>query len=304
MRTGALPSFATVMILCLLSAPALARQAATVTEAAAIYAKARVSTTPLRTAAIGTRLKVVKDAGEWLQVEFNDSQSGLRRGWVQKKFVSVSSETLTPMDLSVPATPVPARRIAQVCGIVVSCRKDSATIFTLLVQPGISVDVESKTAQDAEALRPTSTALTLRKACVTGRLLARQNENHVARFLVETADAIAPSGPAPADWSPTDVYTSCDKDVTPPTIKGKVPQPNYTREAMDHHIAGRAVVQALVGVDGVVENVRLLKSLDPKFGLDQEAIKRARTWTFNPATKNGVAVRMAVTIELSFTLKA
>jgi TonB family protein len=303
MRAVALPSFATVMILGFLSVPALARQAATVTETAAIYAKARVSTTPLRTAAIGTKLKVVKDAGEWLQVEFNDPQSGLRRGWVQKKSVSVSSETLTPMDLSVPATPAPARRIAQVCGIVVSCHEDSATIFTLLVQPGISVAVEAKTARDAEAFRPMGTSVILQKACLTGRLLARQNENHLARFLVETTDAIALAGPAPVDWSPTDVYTSCDKDVTAPTIKGKVPQPNYTRDAMDHHIAGRAVVQALVGVDGVVENVRLLKSLDPKFGLDQEAVKCARTWTFNPATKNGVAVRMAVTIELSFTLK-
>ena len=72
---------------------------------------------------------------------------------------------------------------------------------------------------------------------------------------------------------------------------------------MDQHVSGAAVVEAIVGPDGTVENTRLLKSVDPKLGLDEEAMKCARTWKFNPAMKDGVPVRVPVTIELTFTLK-
>ena len=44
-------------------------------------------------------------------------------------------------------------------------------------------------------------------------------------------------------------------------------------------------------------------SLDPHFGLDQEAIKTVKSWRFRPARKNGEAVSVWVDIELSFTLR-
>ena len=42
---------------------------------------------------------------------------------------------------------------------------------------------------------------------------------------------------------------------------------------MKAHIEGSAWVQAIVGVDGRVERVRLVKSLDAVNGLDEEALK-------------------------------
>jgi TonB family protein len=55
--------------------------------------------------------------------------------------------------------------------------------------------------------------------------------------------------------------------------------------------------------DGTVGDVRVTKSLDPIFGLDQEAIKAARGWRFAPGTRQGQPVPVLVTIELSFTLR-
>jgi outer membrane biosynthesis protein TonB len=47
----------------------------------------------------------------------------------------------------------------------------------------------------------------------------------------------------------------------------------------------------------------VVRSLDPTFGLDQEAIKAARQWRFRPGRLMGEAVPVLVTIELTFTLR-
>jgi uncharacterized protein YraI len=97
-----------VLLLCLMSADAAAQQFATVTTNAPIYASARETPTPLRVAAVGTRLRVVSREGDWVEVEYNDPQLGRRMGWVLLHYISLSSQDLRPMDLSVPeATPVP-----------------------------------------------------------------------------------------------------------------------------------------------------------------------------------------------------
>ena len=55
--------------------------------------------------------------------------------------------------------------------------------------------------------------------------------------------------------------------------------------------------------DGSVGDVQVVRSLDPTFGLDQEAIKAARQWRFAPGTRLGEPVPVLVTIELTFTLR-
>ena len=47
----------------------------------------------------------------------------------------------------------------------------------------------------------------------------------------------------------------------------------------------------------------MLRSLDPTFGLDQQAINTAKTWRFRPGTRMGEPVSVLVTIELTFTLR-
>ena len=55
--------------------------------------------------------------------------------------------------------------------------------------------------------------------------------------------------------------------------------------------------------DGSVGDVRVTKSLDSVFGLDQEAIKAARRWRFKPGFLQGQPVPVIITIELTFTLR-
>ncbi len=84
------------------AAPALA-QKATVLGNAPIYLRADppAGTTPLRTAAVGTILTVVREGDEWTQVEFQDPQHGLRTGWVRTILLKVERKDLQPLDLSI-----------------------------------------------------------------------------------------------------------------------------------------------------------------------------------------------------------
>jgi TonB family protein len=89
--------------------------------------------------------------------------------------------------------------------------------------------------------------------------------------------------------------------VTNPRVIREV-RPNYTAAAMRQKVTGTVELEALVGVDGLVKDVRITKSLDKEFGLDEEAIKAAREWRFEPATADGKPVPIVVTLVESFTI--
>jgi TonB family protein len=55
--------------------------------------------------------------------------------------------------------------------------------------------------------------------------------------------------------------------------------------------------------DGSVGPVRIVRSLDAVYGLDDEAIRAVKQWRFLPGTREGAPVRVAVTIEMSFTIR-
>jgi TonB family protein len=90
--------------------------------------------------------------------------------------------------------------------------------------------------------------------------------------------------------------------VSPPILTSQV-KPQYTADAMRAKIQGTVLLECVVQRDGSVTNVQIVRSLDPTFGLDQEAIKAARQWRFRPGRLMGEAVPVLVTIELTFTLR-
>ncbi|MDE3155014.1 MAG: energy transducer TonB [Acidobacteriota bacterium] len=97
-------------------------------------------------------------------------------------------------------------------------------------------------------------------------------------------------------------YQMGTKGLIPPSVITEV-RPQYTSDAMRAKIQGTVWLECIVEPDGTVGNVRVIKSLDPTFGLDQEAIKAARQWRFVPGTMLGKPVPVRVTIELTFTLR-
>jgi protein TonB len=80
-------------------------------------------------------------------------------------------------------------------------------------------------------------------------------------------------------------------------------KPQYTADAMRAKVQGVVWLDCVVMPDGTVGDVEIVRSLDPVWGLDQEAVKAARQWRFEPGTRNGEPVAVLVTIELTFTLR-
>ena len=79
-------------------------------------------------------------------------------------------------------------------------------------------------------------------------------------------------------------------------------KPGYTPEAMRMKIQGVVWLEGVVRPDGTLTDIKVSRSLDPVYGLDQEAIKAARQWRFVPAKRFGQPVALVITIEMSFTL--
>jgi len=80
-------------------------------------------------------------------------------------------------------------------------------------------------------------------------------------------------------------------------------QPHYTNCAMQARISGTATVEAVVLANGTVGDVRIVGSLDARCGLDQEALKAARQWTFKPGMFEGKPADVIVRIILDFNLR-
>jgi TonB family protein len=80
-------------------------------------------------------------------------------------------------------------------------------------------------------------------------------------------------------------------------------KPAYTAEAMRAKIQGAVWLECVVLADGTVGDVRVIRSLDGTFGLDQEAIRAAKQWRFQPGTRFGEPVPVLISIELTFTLR-
>lgn len=87
-----------------------------------------------------------------------------------------------------------------------------------------------------------------------------------------------------------------------PTVLREV-KPAYTADAMRAKVQGSVWLECIVMTDGSVGDVKVTRSLDPIFGLDQEAIKAAKMWRFRPGMRQGEPVPVIITIELTFTLR-
>jgi len=98
------------------------------------------------------------------------------------------------------------------------------------------------------------------------------------------------------------VYHLGSGDITMPVeLRKGIAQ--YTTEAMRARAQGAIVVACVVQTTGVCTNIRVMRSFNPTFGLDQEAIKAAARWRFRPAMRRGQPVPVLVTMEIAFALR-
>jgi TonB family protein len=120
----------------------------------------------------------------------------------------------------------------------------------------------------------------------------------IRRTLVASAFVVAA---AFASHAAQEVFKSGDGVTLPTPIRQVKPQ--YTSAAMDAGIEGKVQLDVVVLADGKVGDVAVTESLDKEYGLDAQAVEATKQWLFKPGTKDGKAVAVRVTMEMTFTLK-
>jgi protein TonB len=102
-------------------------------------------------------------------------------------------------------------------------------------------------------------------------------------------------------WPPPGVFRSGGNVTAPRLIKSA--RPNYSGDAMRAKIQGRVFMEAVVLPDGTVGEVRVKRSLDRKYGLDDAAVASLKEYRFTPGTKDGVAVPVLLSFEVDFSIR-
>ncbi|MCK6549668.1 TonB family protein [Myxococcota bacterium] len=79
-------------------------------------------------------------------------------------------------------------------------------------------------------------------------------------------------------------------------------EPEYPEGARARGVEGQVVLHVLVGASGRVEDVKIVRRLDPE--LDRAALEMARVrWRFKPALAGDAAVPVWITVPVTFVLE-
>jgi len=88
-------------------------------------------------------------------------------------------------------------------------------------------------------------------------------------------------------------------DVKAPQLTNRV-EPQYPEAARKARMEGVVILEAIITASGSVEDVKVLKSVNPL--LDAAASRAVQQWRYRPATLNGRAVRVYLTVTVTFNL--
>jgi len=203
------------------------------------------------------------------------------------------------------AAAAPAVQDVTVCGTVIAyvCDKPTETALLELAGPGLG---EVRRVGVPAARRKAFGArfeeqLLGAEVCATGLLSVVGRQPCV---VPAGPDALVVRKPAPRAAAPfaPGALPLCTVGVDMPVLTREV-KPQYTPEAMRAKIQGSVALEAVVLSDGRVGDIRVMQSLDARYGLDLEAIRAARNWRFKPGRFRGEPVPVIVRIDLTFRLR-
>jgi protein TonB len=80
-------------------------------------------------------------------------------------------------------------------------------------------------------------------------------------------------------------------------------KPQYTPQAMQMKIQGSVLMEALIDATGKIVRVRVTRSLDARYGLDEAARQAVFATPMKPCKKDGKPVACTAPFELQFTLR-
>ena len=104
-----------------------------------------------------------------------------------------------------------------------------------------------------------------------------------------------PPPPAPAPRAPVRV----GGQIQTPALLHRV-EPVYPPFAVNAHLQGVVILEALVDEDGSVADVKVLRSANGL--LDKAALAAVRQWRYSPLLLNGTRAQFVLTVVLSFNI--
>ena len=105
----------------------------------------------------------------------------------------------------------------------------------------------------------------------------------------------APPPPPPPPPAPVRV----GGNIQPPKKVKDVP-PTYPPIAQSARVQGVVILEATIGPDGRVQDVKVLRSIPL---LDASAIEAVKQWVYTPTMLNNVPVPVIMTVTVNFTLR-
>ena len=106
-----------------------------------------------------------------------------------------------------------------------------------------------------------------------------------------------PEAPPPPPPPPAPVRVG--GNIQPPK-KVKDVDPVYPPIAQSARVQGVVILEATIGPDGRVQDVKVLRSIPL---LDAAAIDAVKQWVYTPTLLNGVPVPVIMTVTVNFTLR-
>lgn len=88
-------------------------------------------------------------------------------------------------------------------------------------------------------------------------------------------------------------------EVKAPVLITRI-EPAYPEAARKARMEGVVILEAIITASGSIEEVKVLKSVNPL--LDASGVRAVQQWRYKPATLNGRAVRVYLTVTVTFNL--
>jgi TonB family protein len=219
-------------------------------------------------------------------------------------------DRLTPENQSLTAAPAPRRPAGPPPG------RAAAIVPTAREQPATAV--AGPTAAPAAQARPTVVVAAPTHPAVAP-VAPTELPTETATAVPAATEATA-QPPTPVPPTPTVAPTHAPLVAPSPAVRegdlvemgtGVIPpepiynpKPAYPPWAERQRASGVVVLDVLVDENGAVQDVKVLRGIKPDYGLDAAAVDAVRGWHYKPATKDGVRVKMRISVTVAFKLQA
>jgi TonB family protein len=90
-------------------------------------------------------------------------------------------------------------------------------------------------------------------------------------------------------------------DIVTAPVRIRTVSPDYPAAARAAQLEGDVLLEALIGTDGKVKDVALLRSVHPL--VDEAAKKAVRQYEYTPGRRNGAPESVAIRVTVSFRLR-